>query len=99
MAESVDKLSLQRFVMKPGMFCPINYLEWETALNPATIWNFSDDVYAVHLWNEMWRRNKQDKNQAYHPDCLYERLKSRFLGTQHRPTEESACADQPAYET
>jgi Glycosyltransferase sugar-binding region containing DXD motif/Alpha 1,4-glycosyltransferase conserved region len=99
MAESVDKLSLQRFVMKPGMFCPINYLEWETALNPATIWNFSDDVYAVHLWNEMWRRNKRDKNQAYHPDCLYERLKSRFLGTQHRSTEESACADQPAYET
>jgi hypothetical protein len=99
MAECVDKLSLQRFVMSPSMFCPINYLEWETVLDPTTIWNFSDEVYAVHLWNEMWRRNKRDKNQSYHPGCLYERLKSRFLGTQHRSIEESACADKPAYET
>ena len=84
MAESVKKLSLQRFVMSPSMFCPINYLEWESVLNPAAICNFSDDVYAVHLWNEMWRRNNRDKNQAYHPECLYERLKSRFLRPQER---------------
>jgi hypothetical protein len=79
MAESVEKLSLQRFVVSPRMFCPIDYLEWDRVLDPARVWNFTDEVYAVHLWNEMWRRNQRDKNQTYHPDCLYERLKRRYL--------------------
>ena len=79
MAESVKELSLQRFVMSPRMFCPIDYLEWEAVLNPARVWDFTDEVHAVHFWNEMWRRTKRDKNRAYHPDCLYERLKRRHL--------------------
>jgi Alpha 1,4-glycosyltransferase conserved region/Glycosyltransferase sugar-binding region containing DXD motif len=79
MAESVEKLSLQRFVVSPRMFCPIDYLEWDSVLDPAREWHFTDEVYAVHLWNEMWRRNQRDKNQTYHPDCLFEQLKRRYL--------------------
>ena len=79
MAECVKRLSLQSFVMSPRMFCPIDYLEWEAVLNPARTWDFTDEVYAVHLWNEMWRRNNRDKNRTYHPDCLYERLKGQHL--------------------
>ena len=33
----------------------------------------------VHLWNEMWRRGGRDKDASYPPDCLYERLKARYL--------------------
>jgi Glycosyltransferase sugar-binding region containing DXD motif/Alpha 1,4-glycosyltransferase conserved region len=79
MAESVRQLSLQRFVVASRVFCPIGYLHWQSVLDPARVWDFADDVYAVHFWNEMWRRNRRDKNQTYHPDCLYEKLKRRYL--------------------
>jgi hypothetical protein len=79
MAESVQKLSLQHFVVSSRMFCPIGYLDWHSVLDPARVWNFTNEVYAVHLWNEMWRRNQRDKNQTYHADCLFEQLKRRYL--------------------
>src|SRR5262249_30881175 len=49
MAESVAKLSLERFVMRARTFCPIDYLDWQGVLDPARSWSFGDDVYAVHL--------------------------------------------------
>jgi mannosyltransferase OCH1-like enzyme len=80
MSESIKRLSLEGFVMPPRIFCPFGYQEWDAVLNPNKIWNFRSDSYAVHLWNEMWRRNEQDKNESYHSDCLYERLKRKYLG-------------------
>lgn len=79
MAESIKGLGLDRFVMRPRIFCPVGYAEWDEVLNPDKVWNL-DDAYAIHLWNEMWRRNEQDKDQSYPPDCLYERLKLKYLG-------------------
>lgn len=77
MAESIKRLLLDRFVMKPHIFCPFGYAEWDEVLNPNKVWNLGD-AFAVHLWNEMWRRKERDKNQSYHPDCLYERLKGKY---------------------
>jgi Glycosyltransferase sugar-binding region containing DXD motif/Alpha 1,4-glycosyltransferase conserved region len=79
LAESVRKVSVDRFVVAPRVFCPIGYRDWETALDPTRSWRFGDDVYAVHLWNEMWRRVDRDKEQRYPPGCLYEQLKQRYL--------------------
>lgn len=81
LAESIKRLSLESFVMRPRVFCPFEYKEWDSVLNPNKIWNLgASRTYAVHLWNEIWRRNERDKNQSYHPDCLYEQLKRRYLG-------------------
>jgi hypothetical protein len=38
-----------------------------------------DRTFAIHLWNEMWRRAGQDKDGQYHPNCLYEALKRAYL--------------------
>lgn len=35
--------------------------------------------YAVHLWNEIWRQNQFDKNASFDRNCLYEKLKRRYL--------------------
>lgn len=43
---------------------------------PSKITNNS---YAVHLWNEIWRQNKLNKNGLYAKNCLYERLKAKYL--------------------
>lgn len=43
------------------------------------IGKISEKTYAVHLWNEVWRQGKLDKNGTYHPSCLFERLKRKYL--------------------
>ncbi len=81
MSESIKRLSLESFVMRSWIFCPFGYKEWDAVLNPNKVRNLGGSrTYAIHLWNEMWRRNQKDKNQSYHPDCLYERLKRKYLG-------------------
>jgi len=39
---------------------------------------FTSRSVAVHLWNDMWRDGKFDKNAVYHPTCLYEKLQAQF---------------------
>jgi hypothetical protein len=76
--DSIKRFSLEEFVMRPNIFCPMGYSEWDDVLDPTRLWNL-DESYSVHLWNEMWRRNERDKNLTYHPDCLYEHLKRKYL--------------------
>jgi hypothetical protein len=83
--ELVHELGLQQYVVPPTLFCPIDF--WEiyrfvssTALGRLRArWKLSRRTYAVHLWNEGWRRRKQDKDASYHPKCLYEQWKARYL--------------------
>jgi len=84
MAEGVERLSLTRHVKPPVTFCPVGYKQWRTLLDPDADPAFGDDTYAVHLWHEQWRAAGQDKNSHYHPGCLYERLRQRYLHQQER---------------
>jgi hypothetical protein len=76
--EVVGRFSLQRFVKSPETFCPISYTNWSSVLDDEARFDLQDRSVSVHLWNEMWRRAGKDKDQGYHPDCMYERLKRRF---------------------
>ncbi len=77
--EAVRLCSLENFKQPPEVFCPIGYSEWDRVLDPTEVWAFDQTTYALHLWNEMWRRAGADKNQKYLPQCLYEGLKKRYL--------------------
>lgn len=79
MHKAVKKFSLERYKKTHRTFCPINYEEWRTLLQPGFVNTFADETYAIHLWNEMWRAAGQDKNARYHETCLYERLKRDYL--------------------
>lgn len=79
MARAIDIFSLRQYIQPPNMFCPIPFLSWKLALEPGVIWQFGSETRAVHLWNEMWRRNNYSKDATYDRGCLYERLKSRYL--------------------
>jgi hypothetical protein len=78
--EALARFSLGEYLKPPEAFCPLGYLEWASVLDPGTGPAFGPSTYAVHLWNEMWRRGGRDKNGAYDPGCLYERLKRKYLG-------------------
>lgn len=77
--EAVRRFSLDQFRQPARAFCPLSYCDWNKVLQPGEIQSFGDDTYALHLWNEMWRRAALDKNQEFHPACLYEKLKRKYL--------------------
>lgn len=39
---------------------------------------FTPRTVAVHLWNEMWKKEGFDKNAKYDPSCLYEKLQAKY---------------------
>ena len=78
LAEAVRKFSLEKYRHPPNTFFPIPYQKWRDVLEPNKVWELGKETYAIHLWNEMWRQKDQDKNQRYHPDCLYEKLRNKY---------------------
>jgi len=83
-AAAVEALSLQQYVHPPHVFCPVLLAYWDKVLDRNRTWNFGEETYAIHLWNEMWRRENQPKNATYADGCLYEQLKLRYLDTPNR---------------
>jgi len=75
----VSELALEHAIQPPEVFCPLHYDRWDDALDPAFVADFGPATRAVHLWNEMWRREGRSKDERYPPGCLYERLKARYL--------------------
>ena len=79
MAAAVREFSLEKYTQPAEVFCPIGYADWHKVLEPDADLNLSDRSYAIHLWNERWRAAEEDKNATHSAECLYERLKSRYL--------------------
>jgi Alpha 1,4-glycosyltransferase conserved region/Glycosyltransferase sugar-binding region containing DXD motif len=83
--QTIARFGLESHMQPAQAFCPVSFHEWKLLLEPGVAWQFDDSTRAVHLWNEMWRRDGVDKDAPYAPDCLYERLKAKYLdlGTNH----------------
>lgn len=79
MAEAVNRFSLQEYVKPPYVFCPLGYMDWQKVIDPDAALEPDEATCAIHLWNEMWRRAGVDKNQPFHRNCFYERLKREYL--------------------
>jgi mannosyltransferase OCH1-like enzyme len=75
LTQLVEELGLDRYVQGPEVFCPIPWSEWRKLAYPDTKLKFPRTTRAVHLWNEMWRRNGVDKN-ALDAEQLYARLQA-----------------------
>jgi hypothetical protein len=90
--EVVESLGMHDCVRSHEVFCPIPYPRWESLLDPDAP-ALPPAALAVHLWNEMWRRNGKDKDATYDPACLYEQLKARYAIRTGTPlSSESASA-------
>ncbi|HVQ37325.1 MAG TPA: glycosyltransferase [Pyrinomonadaceae bacterium] len=77
--EAVLKFSLAEYQKPYYVFCPLGFFEWEKIIEPGTAAGLRDDAYAIHLWNDKWRAAGKDKNAQYAEDCLYEKLKRRYV--------------------
>ena len=65
-------------VMAPDTFCPFGWWQVPEFVSP-TVQLIPEGAHAIHLFNEIWRRNFIDKNARYDPLSLYERLKRHYL--------------------
>ena len=83
-AAGVERFALQDYVQPHATFCPLPYREWRSLIDANGAFEPGDESYAVHLWNEQWRSAGADKNAHYHPGCLYERFRRRYLAANDR---------------
>jgi hypothetical protein len=78
--KAVKRFKLEAFVQPAGTFCPLSWQQYTEAMKPRPKnEDLLNGATAVQLWGSMWARAKMDRNAAYSPRCLYERLKKRYL--------------------
>ena len=65
----------------PQYFYPVRMTEWRGVFDGTLAGGMArlDDAYAVHLWNEGMRREKNfDKNGQFAADSIFENLRAKF---------------------
>tara|TARA_A100001011_G_C14318801_1_gene849384 strand:- start:902 stop:1657 length:756 start_codon:yes stop_codon:yes gene_type:complete len=83
----VEKFNLQKYLLKWNAVCSCSWSHFDSFLNSNYIKpnkkiinkfnEIPENMVAIHLWNEIWRRNNLDKNKNYDPNCFYELLKKK----------------------
>jgi hypothetical protein len=73
--EAVGRFGLKDHQVAPHVFNPVNTWEFEDILKPDFAESRIAQSHAVHLWNQVWRHEQKDPDQAAHPDSLYAHLK------------------------
>jgi mannosyltransferase OCH1-like enzyme len=66
-----------KFVQPVKTFCPVDWTEMGALINEER--ELPAEALAIHMWNNLWRLNNMDKEFSYHPNCIYEQLKSLYL--------------------
>lgn len=63
-----------------NVFYPVHYTEIKKLVTPGALSlnTFSSEIKAIHLWNEMWRREGIDKNAMPAENSLYEQLVKKY---------------------
>jgi hypothetical protein len=74
----VKECNLGSFVKNYDRFCPIPFFELFKFIDPV-LDDYMGNCYAVHFWNEEWRRRHWDKNATFASTSLYEQLKLKYL--------------------
>ncbi len=83
LTNAVKKFRMQQYITPYETFLPINEHQWKQLVNNSLAarrkWEMSlGNIHAVHLYNEMWRRNNVDKNADFPVNSIYERLKRLY---------------------
>lgn len=74
--EALNKYGLEKYVKSWKTFCPINWWEIHTCFTDNTSFKLTEDIYCIHINNEIIRRIGIDKNLSYHPNSIFEQLKN-----------------------
>lgn len=78
-SSAVKNLNLEDNVKPWNFFNPIGFEQVGMFFDEAFGNINLSESYTLHLWNEMWRRCNFDKNKKYEENCLFEKLKVKYL--------------------
>ena len=76
-SRAVHDLHLTEYVLPSRVFSPIAFSEIVDHVRGRRRCDIPSDSHAVHLYQEMWRRNRLNKYHEYPADSIYERLRHR----------------------
>jgi hypothetical protein len=62
LTQQVKKFKLENYVLPSWEICPLGWDETELLTDPNLVWHPPRRAKAVHLVNEIWRRNQIDVN-------------------------------------
>ncbi len=79
LSKVLSSYDVKSSVKTPEVFCPYNWFNISDLIAKPVSNAVDNQTYAIHFWNEIWRRGKLDKNASYHPDSVFEQLKRRYL--------------------
>ena len=74
----LSKYNIKNSVKAPIVFCPFNWFDISSLISQSSQLAFDEQTYAIHFWNEIWRRGHLNKNACYQPDSIFEQLKKRY---------------------
>lgn len=74
----VFRNNLGAFVRSPETFCPVSVYQLDTLITDSS-YEIPKESYALHWWNEIWKRHNIDKEKCFPPNSTYEELKRRYL--------------------
>jgi len=87
---AIDKHKLHKYIHSPDTFCPVHFTNMQHITTDNTPINKTS--YAIHLWNELWRRNNHNKNIP-NDNSLYHHL----VQTHEKPRIVVSCTQYPYY--
>ena len=84
--EVVFRNNLQKYVLPWIGICSCSWADTKSLLYPNDKYNnkviikiedIPENMYGIHLWNEVWRCNNFNKDIKYDSNSLYEKLKEK----------------------
>jgi hypothetical protein len=76
---NINKHKLTSYVKSWKTFCPINWWEIHTCFTPVSDFQITDDIYCIHINNEIIRRMNLNKNDDYPSTSIFQQLKVWLL--------------------
>ena len=73
---AIQKLDMGDSVQPPEVLYEIDYCDLERLFNDCEL---PTETCGVHLWQAMWKDRGIDVDGPFPPECLYERMRRRFL--------------------
>lgn len=78
LTQAMSKYELYDYIVHPNVVCPVDWWNCTDFISKSISDVVGEDTYTIHLWNEMWRRNKMDKTVTYSENCVYEEIHKRY---------------------
>lgn len=73
----VSTYDCDRYIKPIESFCPVMWYELEKLITD-TSFSVTNNMFAIHMWNQIWKRMSLNKNARYPTGSMYERLKARY---------------------